>query len=122
MQGYAHYIADVTCVYRFGVTGSLTTNWKNNIEILTKYTNKYIFMYREFNRITNYKYNDLFEDRAVSWELQLILKTKKYKELRYERFKKYFKLRGKKALFRYYFICHLSFPLTLRYFPQCFLS
>ena len=108
IQGYAHYIPETTCVYRFGVQNSSTTRWKNDAKVFSSYANKYALMYRELNRVTNYEYNDLFEDRAVSWEVENILKAKNYKKMKEKQYKKYFKIRGKKALLRYYLICYFS--------------
>lgn len=108
MQGYAHYMDEQTCVYRFGVPGSSTTRWKKDPVVFSSYADRFIRMYKEFDRITEGKYHELFDNRALNWEVQNILRSQNYKNLKDKRYKAYFAKKGAKAMLRYYTICYLT--------------
>ena len=55
--GYAHCIDQDTCVYRYGVPGSSTTQWKHSGEKLVKFLRSLISLLEDMNRLTGYRYD-----------------------------------------------------------------
>lgn len=60
--GYAHCIDEDTCVYREGVSGSLTTQWMADDQQMANFAQRSILMVKEINRLTNFRYNAQLEE------------------------------------------------------------
>lgn len=106
LEGYAYCFPECTCVYRFGVPGSVTTRWKNNNATFRKYADAYILMYQEFNRITDRKYEDILSKRILEWGFQANSNVNNYKQLRDKKYRIFSRKRGIKFLMKYYLICY----------------
>ncbi|MFB6466856.1 glycosyltransferase [Cytobacillus sp. Hz8] len=94
-HGYAYYIDEKMCAYRFGVEGSATTNWEkenNTIEKKIEHYNGFINLYNNFNDYSENKYKDEIDRVKMIFEFQIflvrgdwkIIREKKYSEIFYE--------------------------------------
>lgn len=79
--GYAHFINDETCVYRFQRAGSYTTNWKKNRLKYVEFIDRYINMLIDINAYTQNKYVEIFNNRINLWKINRIIILKKYEML-----------------------------------------
>jgi glycosyltransferase involved in cell wall biosynthesis len=71
-MGYAYFINEMTCVYRYNVPGSATTSWKLlNKQKLQMQQKEFIHLYDNVDKYTNYQYTDDF----------LICKERRYRRL-----------------------------------------
>lgn len=108
-QGYAYYMDEVMSVYRFNVAESATTKWnEENIDQTLKRYNDFINMLNDFNIYSNYKYNSDIELAKLTWEVQSLLVTKNYKELKNKKYKEYIKLHS--GIYRYKYNILISYP------------
>lgn len=91
-HGYAYYIDEIMCIYRFGIEGSATTKWSTENTSKDKIINhhsKFIELFDDFNSYSHYKYDTEilevkkifeFEIAILQGELKSIL-SKKYKDI-----------------------------------------
>lgn len=78
-QGYAHFINEVTSVYRTNVLGSTMSRWKKyNKDQLYSHNKGYINLINAVNKYTNYVYSSDFDKLKVGFEAsQLLIKGDK---------------------------------------------
>lgn len=60
-QGYAYYFDDIMSVYRVGNINSMMNKWileQKKIDDKINHTNKYIEIFNEINKFSEYRYND----------------------------------------------------------------
>lgn len=57
-KGYAHYINEATCVYRFKVENSITTSWNEDKNKYARFLDSYIQMVIELDEYTNRVFHD----------------------------------------------------------------
>jgi len=91
--GYAYYINEAMCIYRFNVPDSATTKWRlENKEALIKRCNQFIEMLDDFNKYTNYKYDSDIELSKLTWKVQKLIISGNNQELKNNELKKYLEL------------------------------
>ncbi|AWE06763.1 glycosyl transferase family 2 [Lysinibacillus sp. 2017] len=91
--GYAYYMNESMCIYRFNVPGSVTTNWKKeNTEQIVQRCNGFITMLENFNEYTNKKYDSEIELSKLTWEIQRLRLMGDYKRLKDKKFNSYLNL------------------------------
>ena len=111
-NGYAYFIDEPTCVYRFKVPDSATTKWKESSKEETiKRIDGFIKLIDDFDKYTNYRYEDNFKLAKLTWEVSKLRLLGDYKAIKDKRFKSYFRLLSLKNRFKYHLIC---------YFPKSF--
>ena len=92
-KGYAYYIDDVMCIYRFNVPNSATTKWKvENNEASIRRCERFIQMLERFNQYTNHKYDREIQISMLTWKVQILKLTNRNKELRSKEYNSYFDL------------------------------
>lgn len=91
-MGYAHYINDVTCVYRENVSNSATTLWKGQYKKKRyEVEKKIIEMIDDVDVFTNYEYSEDLAKLKEKYILLLIGAASNYKVLKNETFYNVFK-------------------------------
>ncbi len=92
-KGYAYYIDEIMSAYRTGVRGSWTNrklldgNVKQNMIINHK---KNINILDEFNEYTNHKYSDPVNRAKLLNEFEILVLSRKIKELKSSKYKEYY--------------------------------
>lgn len=89
-QGYAYYMPEVMSVYRYGVKGSITTEWsqahrKGQIEM----NEAFIRFIDAFDAHTNKKFNQEMEISRLSFEVELLRLNRDFKALKSTRYNQY---------------------------------
>lgn len=91
--GYAYYINEPMCIYRFSVPNSATTKWKKNRpEQAIERCNKFIKMLDDFDKYSNFNYCKDIELSKLTWEINRLCLLGDKKGLKNEKFKKYLNL------------------------------
>lgn len=106
LQGYAAYIPDRCVVYRYGVSGSVTTRWHKSEEEYHRWTDRFVKMYRWFDGITEGQYHDMFEYNALWWECSDLQRKKNWNALKDKRFHRLYKRGALKQRMRFFLMCH----------------
>ncbi|OZI13512.1 glycosyl transferase family 2 [Bacillaceae bacterium SAS-127] len=92
-HGYAHFMDEKMCAYRFGLPNSATTRWNkdnNTVEKQIQHNQYFIDLYNYFNEYSNSQYEKDIDEVKKVFEFQIhILKGELY-ELKSERFKDLF--------------------------------
>lgn len=113
-KGYAYYMNDAMCVYRYNVSGSATTNWQNeNINQIVHRCNRFIKMLEDFNCYTNNQYHNEIELSKLTWEIQKLRLIEDYKELKNKKYKNYLNLLSGRDKLKASIL--LRFPVIMNY-------
>ena len=110
--GYAHYIDEVTCVYRVGNPDSVMGGWSKSKPKLAESIKGYLRLYDEFNRYTGGKYADAIEPLVIAREYSLLTLEGRYEELRDPAYRAHSKSLGKRS--RVAYLMRTTFPGILR--------
>ena len=94
--GYAHYIQECTCVYRYCVPNSSTTKWKNDYIELKRMADRFIMMYEDFDSYFQGKYQ-IIRDRVTLWEINKAFATGEFKNIKGTKYKSFYKNYQKKG-------------------------
>lgn len=89
-QGYAYYMPEVMSVYRYGVKGSITTEWsqtdrQGQIEI----NEAFIRFIDAFDSYTNKEFNQEMEISRMSFEVELLRLNRDFQALKSPRYNQY---------------------------------
>lgn len=105
--GYAHFIDEPMCIYRFNVPNSATTKWKSsNINQTVLRCNEFIKMLDDFNEYSDFKYNKDIEISKLTWELQKLSLLNDKNVLKDKKFEKYLNLLKGPYKVRYYLLIY----------------
>lgn len=114
-NGYAYYMNETMCTYRFNVVGSATTKWKEETKHQTmERCNSFIKMLDGFNESTNKKYENDIELSKLTWEIQQLLLIGDYEGLKDKRFNKYLNLLNGSSKIKAYILIRLPFIVESR--------
>ncbi len=109
-QGTAYYIDEMMSSYRTGVIGSWThqlSSGVNAIEKVFKALEANNKLLDDFNKETNYKYNEVIEKTKTKKEFEKFLLTNNLKQIKAAKYKVYFdemsRFEKAKVYSRYYF-------------------
>lgn len=106
-NGYAYYIDELTCVYRFNVPNSVTTKWKeSNKDEIIRRCDGFIKLLDDFNEYSNYRYENDIRLSKLTWEITKLRLMGDNKDIRDKRFKDYFQLLSLKNRIKYKLICY----------------
>lgn len=109
-KGYAYYLNETMCTYRFNVAGSATTKWKEEtVQETLERCNEFIKMLNAFNEFTNRKYETEIQLSKLTWEVQQLLLKGNYKPLRDKRFNQYLALLSGNAKYKMYLLRRFPF-------------
>lgn len=89
--GYAHCIDEDTCLYRYRVEGSLTTQWYQSNEKAAAAIQHIINLLDDMDRITEGKYAAQLSEIKLRCQFRLFLKLNDYKSARQRQFHKLFR-------------------------------
>ena len=93
-QGYAYFINEVMSVYRRETGQSLTDNWTKDEEFSEKKVirlKKFIDIIDDFNKYTNFKYDDGLKETRKKYEVDILYSQKNFKEVFSKKYRKYYK-------------------------------
>ncbi|MFF2755773.1 glycosyltransferase [Psychrobacillus sp. NPDC058041] len=110
-KGYAHYLDEVMSVYRVGVKGSVTDNWRKESLDVNKQINKnkgFIELFENINKFSDYKYYNELDLSKIPFEVQIHLLERNKKELKKARYSNYVANLSIKDKLKYYI--RLYFP------------
>ncbi|WP_214815659.1 glycosyltransferase [Exiguobacterium sp. s131] len=89
-QGYAYYMPEVMSVYRFGVSGSVTTKWRQrNRERDIERIEAFIRMMDAFDSYTNGRFHQEIEISRLSFEVGLHRLRRDFQALKSPRYDQY---------------------------------
>lgn len=112
-KGYAYYIDDVMCIYRFNAPNSATTKWKaENNEASIKRCERFIQMLDAFNEYSEYSYDTDIQLSKLTWKTQIMKLTNNNEALRAKEYKDYFKLLPRNHRMKIYLFTY--FPLGFK--------
>lgn len=112
-KGYAYYIDDLMCIYRFNVPNSATTKWKEgNNEASIKRCERFIQMLDAFNEYSDYSYDTDIQLSKLTWKTQIMKLTNNNEDLRANEYKEYFKLLPRNHRMKLYLFTY--FPLGFK--------
>jgi glycosyltransferase involved in cell wall biosynthesis len=89
-HGYAYYINETMCVYRFGVEGSATTRWvkENNTEARQiNHCQGFIDLFDHFNSFSNFIYENEIDTVKKIFEFQILVIKREIKSMKNPRYK-----------------------------------
>ena len=113
--GYAYYMNEAMCTYRFNVAESVTTKWKEETTQQTlERCNGFIKMLNDFNEYTNKKYDNDIELSKLTWEVQQLLLIGNHEELKDTRFNKYLNLLSGPSKIKMYILIRMPFFVESR--------
>ena len=112
-QGYAAYIPDVCVVYRYTRPGSITTRWHQSVEEFAVWSERFVLLYRELDRVTDGKYHHLLEYNALWWEIKVLERKKDWKGMKDKRFRLLYKRGTARRRLRFFLLCRCSFLFQL---------
>lgn len=84
-HGYAYYIDEVMCAYRFGVRGSATTNWvkeNNNKQKQINQCHRFIELYNHFNDYSNNRFKEDIDRVIQIFDMQIAVINGEFKDVR----------------------------------------
>ena len=93
-QGYAHCIDEDTCVYRFGVPNSMSTEWKEDVKKKVTFLKKYVSLLDDMNAFTDYRYDAVIQNVKLRQFFVEGLLLKDYKQLRQKKYHDFYKKQG----------------------------
>ncbi|MFJ7735129.1 glycosyltransferase [Lysinibacillus sp. NPDC097287] len=112
--GYAYYMNEPMCTYRFNVPESATTKWRTESKEQTvQRCNKFITMLNDFNDFTNNKYENEIELSKLTWEAQRLRLIGDYKGLKDKQFNRYLNLLNGPDKIKGYIL--INFPSSFDY-------
>lgn len=83
-HGYAYYMNENMCVYRFGVPGSATTKWikdHNTLEKRIRHNQGFIDIFDNFNRYSDFKYKKEIDLAKQIFEFQISIINADWREI-----------------------------------------
>lgn len=86
--GKSFCFAESMSAYRVGVKGSWTDRMRNNQPKQIEHAKKVIKLRNEFNKYTNYKYNDVIEKVNNKKQFELLFLLRDFKTLKEKKYKK----------------------------------
>lgn len=91
--GYAYYMDEPMCIYRFKVPNSATTKWKEESrEETISRCDQFIYMLDSFNEYSEFKYGEEIKLSKLTWEASKLSLLGDVESLRDEKFKRYLEL------------------------------
>lgn len=108
-HGYAYYMDEKMCAYRFGVEGSVTTNWareNNTIEKQIALCEGFIDFYSKFDEYSNRTYQDEIDRVKTIFEFQICLIQGDWKNIKGPRFDWLFQEMSLVEKTKTFFRCH----------------
>lgn len=93
-QGYAHCIDEDTCVYRFGVPHSVSTEWKEHAEKKVAFLGQYASLLDDMNAFTENKYDAVIQEIKCRMRFEAAQLLQDYKQLRQKEFHTFYKKQG----------------------------
>jgi glycosyltransferase involved in cell wall biosynthesis len=99
--GYAHCIDEDTCVYRFRVSGSLTTQWNANAKKSLAFMDKLICLLDDMNRLTDFRYNSEIEELKLRTVFKQNMTKQDYRAARKKEFHELHRRDGGKVYAKY---------------------
>lgn len=106
--GYAHCIDEDTCVYRFGVSGSLTTQWHANAEKSLAFMDKLNCLMDDLNKMTDFRYAAEIKELKLRTEFKKNLTKQDYRAARQKAFHALHRADGWKVYAKY--LMNVYFP------------
>ena len=106
--GYAHCIDEDTCVYRFGVTGSVTTQWQQNAKKSVAFLDSMHALLDDMNAITENRYNTQIQEMKLRLDCKKLMAQRDFSSLRQKKFRKLHRSDGMAAYAK--FLMHIYFP------------
>ena len=79
--GYAHYIDEITVVYRRANALSATAGWEN-LERFTRQADAFIKLYEGLKELNQHKYDDVFNLRICEWKIEKYYRAQAFDELK----------------------------------------
>lgn len=111
--GYAHYINEPMCIYRFNVPNSATTKWRNSsLNQAVQRCNKFIKMLDDFNEYSNYRYSEDIEISKLTWEIQKFSLIGDRKTLRKKNYKRYLDIISGSHKIKFYLLLYFPFVFS----------
>lgn len=110
--GYAHYLDEVTCVYRVGNPDSMMGMWSRSRGLLADAIRGYLRLYEEFDRYTEGRYSDAIEPLALERRYSLLTLEGRYEELRSPEYRSLSRSLGLRS--RAAYLIRTSFPNAAR--------
>lgn len=116
-KGYAYYMNDLMCVYRFNVPDSVTTKWsEESKEQIVHRCNGFIKLLNNFNEYTNKEFDKEMELAKLTWEIQKYTLNENYQELKNRKYNNYLKLLNGKERWRA--LISMRYPLVVNYYRK----
>lgn len=92
--GYAHCIDEDTCLYRYRVTGSVTTQWYQSNEKAAEAIQRIINLLEDMDRMTEGKYASALDEIKLRCRFRLHIKRCDYSSARQKQFHQLFRSDG----------------------------
>lgn len=109
--GYAHCIDEDTCIYRYRVANSMTTQWNESAKNAVAFIGKLISLLDDMNRITEGKYDAQIQEMKLRSVFRIHIKQQDYHAARQKQFHKLFRSDGLSEYAKY---------ILAVYFPRLF--
>jgi glycosyltransferase involved in cell wall biosynthesis len=110
-HGYAYYMDEKMCAYRFGVEGSVTTNWEKENNTKDKqiaFCLGFIDFYGNFNQYSNKRYESEIERVKRIFEFQICLIKGDWKNIKGSQFSEIFQEISLVEKIKIFFRCYFS--------------
>ncbi len=99
--GYAHCIDADTCVYRFRVSGSLTTQWHADVEKSLAFMDKLICLLDDMDKMTDFRYTAQIAELKLRTEFKKMMAKRDFRAARQKTFHALHRADGLKAYAKY---------------------
>ncbi len=107
-RGYAYYIDEIMSAYRVNNINSVMNQWKlkhNSIEKKVEHFKKYIYIFDEFNKYTNYKYDELMKREIFRQEFLMYSIQGNYKKVKEPKYKEFWNELSNKSKLKVILTC-----------------
>ena len=110
-RGYAHCIDEDTCVYRYRVANSLTTQWNESSQKAVAFIERFISLLDDMNQLSECKYDAQIQEMKLRSDYRIHIKRQDYRAARQKQFHKLFRQDGISEYTKY---------ILAVYFPRLF--
>lgn len=100
-KGYAHFIDEDTCVYRFQVPNSMTTQWSKSSAKSIAFQERLLLLMEEMNRLSEGKYAAQINDMKLRCQFKILMCRQDYRSARKKQFHKLFRKDGAREYIKY---------------------